>query len=257
MKEQKKSMWTYLHFISSIVLKISDKNRRLLQITRNVCYSRAHPTNKIKSPFRHFNFANINVALFGNYPLPQLLVMGLEAEEMLPCQLLPDHVPQAQPHPRPGGLSPVVDGVVAGELALRLAFHWSGYLTSRLSSSSSSTTSMTTLMCLIPPLPSSTVTSVGLSQKSSSFISRSESNTSSDVDASASLWLLFSVFHFLHQPGIFLQIIRWKKNLKFAAAQNITENKIWQFFTWTKSHLIGVTLDVHLSHNFFSFEGNF
>ena len=46
MNEQKKSMWTYLHFISSIVLKISDKNLRLLQITSNVCYSRVHSTEK-------------------------------------------------------------------------------------------------------------------------------------------------------------------------------------------------------------------
>ena len=157
--------------------------------------------------------------LFGYYSLPQLFMVGLKTEEVFSRQLLPDHVPEPEPHPRPGGLPPVVDGVVAGELALCLTFQRSGDLTST-SLSSSSMTSTTTLICLIPPLPSSTVTRVGLSQKSSSFISRSESNTSSDVDASASLWLLFSVFHFLHQPGIFLQIRRWK-NIRFAAAQEL------------------------------------
>lgn len=33
MKEQKKAKCTYLHFMSSIVLKMSDKNLRLLKMT--------------------------------------------------------------------------------------------------------------------------------------------------------------------------------------------------------------------------------
>ena len=62
---------------------------------------------------------------------------------------------------------------------------------------------LATLICLIPPFPSSTVTSVGLSQKSSSPSSMSESNTSSEVLA-ASVLPLSDELHLCHQPGITL-----------------------------------------------------
>ena len=69
---------------------------------------------------------------------------------------------------------------------------------------------MITLMCLIPPLPSSTVTRVGLSQKSSSSpTSMSESNTSSEVEASVvSLALSSDPLSFPHHRAIPLPLLK-------------------------------------------------
>ena len=45
--------------------------------------------------------------------------------------------------------------------------------------------------------------------------------------------------------------ITWKKYNICRSSR--TANKIVQFFTWTNSHLIGATLDIHLSHDFLQF----
>ena len=64
------------------------------------------------SPLGNFNFANINMTFLRHDPLPQLLVVRLEAEEMFPGHLLPDHL--AQPQPGLGRLSPSIERVGTG-----------------------------------------------------------------------------------------------------------------------------------------------
>ena len=73
------------------------------------------------SPLGNLHFADVDVALLGNDSLPELLVVGLEVEEVFARQLLPDHVAQPAPAPGPGVPAPG-DGVVTRELTLRLTF---------------------------------------------------------------------------------------------------------------------------------------
>ena len=66
------------------------------------------------------------MALLGDDPLPELLVVGFKVEKMFASQLLPDHVPQA---PAPGSrVSAPSDGVMTRELALCLTLQRPGHL---------------------------------------------------------------------------------------------------------------------------------
>ena len=78
------------------------------------------------SPLRNFNFANINMTFLRHDPLPQLLMVRLEAEEMFADHLLPHHL--AQPQPGLGRVSPSIERVGAGgvftvRLTLQRAAH--------------------------------------------------------------------------------------------------------------------------------------
>ena len=78
------------------------------------------------SPLGNFNFANINMTFLRHDPLPELLVVRLEAQEMFPGHFLPDHL--AQPQPGLGRLSPSIERVCTGGvftvgLALQGATH--------------------------------------------------------------------------------------------------------------------------------------
>ena len=89
------------------MLNISDKNlRRLKQIITETLSRYTY-----NSPLGHFHLADIDVSLLGDDPLPEFLVVGLEVEEVFARQLLPDHVAQPAPAPRPGVAAPG-DGVV-------------------------------------------------------------------------------------------------------------------------------------------------
>ena len=122
MKEQKKAMCTYRHFTSSIVLKISDRNLRRLKQSHCVL---SHIIIHQNSPLGHLHLADVHVALLGDDPLAELLVMRLEVEEVFARQLLPDHVPQPPGGPGPGAPG---DGVLTGELTLRLTLQGPGHL---------------------------------------------------------------------------------------------------------------------------------
>ena len=82
------------------------------------------------SPFGHLHLPDVDVALLGDDPLPELLVVGLEVEEVFAGQLLPDHVAQA-PAPGPRVSAPR-DGVVTRELALCLTLQRPSHLDSKM-----------------------------------------------------------------------------------------------------------------------------
>ena len=94
--------------------------------TISLCFG---PTSHIiihqNSPLGHLHLADVHVALLGDDPLAELLVMRLEVEEVFARQLLPDHVPQPPGGPGPGAPG---DGVLTGELTLRLTLQGPGHL---------------------------------------------------------------------------------------------------------------------------------
>ena len=51
------------------------------------------------SPLGDFNFADVDVTFLGHDPLPQFLVVRLEAEEVFAGHLPPDHLAEAEPGP--------------------------------------------------------------------------------------------------------------------------------------------------------------
>ena len=70
------------------------------------------------------------MTLLGDDPLSELLVVGLEVEEVFARQLLPDHVAQA---PAPGSrVSAPSDRVVTRELALCLTLQRAGHLDNKM-----------------------------------------------------------------------------------------------------------------------------
>ena len=185
MKEKKNMRWTYRHFISSIVLKISDRNLRLLQTEKCLSLTPArlsHLLETLTLPMLTWPF--LDTILFLSFSW-----CGSKLRKCLPAISL------LTISPRPSldladSLLPLRE-LAQVECSLS-AWPSSGRLTR---------------MCLIPPRPSSTVTRVGLSPNSSSSSSRSESKTSSDVEVSCSgLTLELFGLILLHQLDIFFKM---------------------------------------------------
>merc|ERR1719370_2481128 len=131
MKARKKIKWTYLHLMSSMVLKKSDRNRRRLFDTL------VFPmlTCPLFDTIRFLNFSECGSMFRKCFPFSSLFTKS--------------------PKPNFGVSEPAEESFCVRPPSLDVSSDGFCTISDWLS------TALLTLMCLIPPLPSSIVTSVG------------------------------------------------------------------------------------------------
>ena len=182
-KEKKKSMWTYRHFMSRRVLKISDKNLRRLLTQK---HSSLQKEIQVKIPqiylLETLTFPILTWPFFDTILFLSFSWWGSKLRKCFPASSLRT----MSPRPRP------IFDLADSRLPLR-------ELLQENSDSAWPSRGLDTLICLMPPLPSSTVTRVGLSNMSSWSSSMSESKTSSEVEAAS---LCLDGVHLDHQWGM-------------------------------------------------------